>query len=235
MRLCASALLASALALSACDQGKPVIGGDQVRAYLLEHPEVIEEALAKLQVKRQAAADQQLRQSLVARRAELERDPRDFVAGNPDGKITIVEFFDYRCPYCKVARPEISKLLEANKDVRYVMKEYPILSPASEAAARAAIGAQAQGKYLPVHHALMSEQTLDETSIRRILAENGVDVQKALEVGTAAPVAKQLDDTRTLARETGVNGTPAFVIGDRMIAGWDPRQIAEALEAARKG
>ena len=235
MRRTVFALIAGALALSACGQGKPVVGGEQVRAYLLEHPEVIEEALVKLQTKRQAAADQQLRQSLVSMRTELERDPRDFVAGNPDGRITVVEFFDYRCPYCKVARPEIRKLIEANKDVRFVMKEYPILSPASEAAARAAIGAQAQGKYWPVHQALMAEQTLDDTSIKRILAENGVDVAKALEVGTAAAAAKQLEDTRALARTTGVNGTPAFVIGDKMIAGWDPQQITQALEAARKG
>jgi protein-disulfide isomerase len=231
-----SALIASVLlALAACSQSEPAaVTGEQVRAYLLENPEVIEEALGKLQEKRQAAADQALAKSLVSRRADLERDARDFVAGNPNGAITVVEFFDYRCPYCKVARPEIDKLLAANKDIRYVMKEYPILSAASEAAARAAIGAKAQGKYLPVHMALMAEQTLDDTSIKRILTENDVDVDKALAVGTGAAATKQLEETRALARDTRVNGTPAFVIGDRMIAGWSPQDITDAIEAARR-
>lgn len=222
-----------ALLLGACNRGGGV-GGDQVRAYLLEHPEVIEEAMTKLQEKRQAAADTQLRQALSRSRDALERDPRDYVAGNPNGKITVVEFFDYRCPYCKAARPAIAKLLAENKDIRFVMKEYPILSPASEAAARAAIGAKAQGKYWPVHEGLMAAQTLDEPTIMQVLQSNGVDLKTALEVGTGAQTTKLLDDVRQLARSTGVSGTPAFVIGQRMVAGWMPEDIQKAIQDARK-
>lgn len=236
MRFVAFLLLAPALLLAACGERTPgAVSGDQVRAYLLEHPEVIEEALGKLQEKRQAAADTQLKKLIADNRDKLERDPRDYVAGNPAGKVTIVEFFDYRCPYCKAARPEIEKLLAANKDVRYVLKEYPILSPASEAAARAAIGARQQGKYWPVHQALMSAQTLDEPTIDRVLKENGVDVPKAQAVAVDEATDAQLDDIRALARLTGVSGTPAFVIGGRMIAGWSPEEIEKALADARKG
>jgi protein-disulfide isomerase len=235
MRSFAFLLLVPALLLAACGERPSGVSGDQVRAYLLEHPEVIEEALGKLQERRQAAADTQLQKLIADNRDKLERDPRDFVAGNSNGKVTIVEFFDYRCPYCKAARPEIEKLLAANKDVRYVLKEYPILSPASEAAARAAIAARQQGKYWPVHQALMSEQTLDEATIDRVLKENGVDVAKAQATAVDEATDAQLDDVRSLARVTGVSGTPAFVIGGRMIAGWSPEDIQRAIADARKG
>jgi len=222
------------LCLAACEQREQaVITGEQVRAYLLENPEVVEEALTKLQQRRQAAADSQLRQALAQNRDKLERDPRDPVVGNPTGTITVVEFFDYRCPYCKVAVPQIEKLLEENDDVRLVLKEYPILSPASEAAARAALGAKAQGKYWPVHVALMAEQTIDDASIDRILSEHDVNVERAVRTGTSPAVNDQLDDIRNLARVSGVTGTPAFIIGDKVVAGWVPAEIERAIETLR--
>ena len=236
MRVVSFVVFAACLILAACGQGKPTVaGGEQVRAYMLEHPEVIEEAMTKLQEKRQAAADAELSKVLAASKKDLESDGRDFVAGNPDGKITMVEFFDYRCPYCKVSRPEIAKFLAANKDVRLVMKEYPILSPASEAAARAALGAKAQGKYWPVHEGLMGAQELNGPEIDRILAGAGVDLAKAKAVGTSAAATNQLEDIRALARATGVTGTPAFVIDDVLVPGWDPERIAKAVVDARKG
>ena len=227
LRRLAPLALLPILLLAACGQGgASSVTGEQVRAYLLENPEVIEEALNKLQEKRQADA-------VVKNRAALECDPRDYVHGNPNGKITIVEFFDYRCPYCKSAAPAIEKLLADNKDVRLVMKEYPILSPASEAAARAALGAQAQGKYWPVHMDLMAEQNLDDATIMRILRENGVDVPKAVATGTGPRSNDMLEDIRNLARTTGVSGTPAFVIGDKVVAGWIPEEVEKAIVAAR--
>ena len=234
------ALLAAVVALAVpavgCSQSTPgqAAAGDQIRAYILAHPEVIEEAIGKLQEKRQAAADTQLKAQLTANRAKIDRDPRDFVAGNPQGKITVVEFFDYRCPYCKAALPEITKLIESNKDVRLVFKEFPILSPISETAARAALGAKAQGKYWPVHQALLLEKNLDGATIDRILRENGVDVEKAHQEGAGKPVTDFLEETHALARTTGVTGTPAFIIGDKLVAGWVPADIQAGIEAARK-
>lgn len=232
-----SALLAflPALLLAACGQPAPgAAQGDQVRQYLLEHPEVIEEAMAKLQAKRQAAADSELTKLLSANKEKLERDPRDFVAGNPNGAVTVVEFFDYRCPYCKVASEGVDKLLAQNKDVRLVLKEYPILSPASEMAARAAIAAKAQGKYWPVHRALMAEQNLDAASIERILRANGIDMVKAEAVINAPATDAHIGDVRQLGRETRVSGTPAFLIGDRVVPGWAEDQVVDAIKAARK-
>ncbi|OYX31487.1 MAG: hypothetical protein B7Y99_10165 [Caulobacterales bacterium 32-69-10] len=247
MRLSILLAATAALALSAagCSQAAPgpkaasapsagAAAGDQIRAYILAHPEVIEEAIGKLQEKRQAAADTQLQQTLAANRAKIERDPRDYVAGNPQGKITVVEYFDYRCPYCKAALPGINKLIADNKDVRFVFKEFPILSPISETAARAAIAAKAQGKYMQVHEDLLAEKTLDAASIDRILRDNGVDVAKAHAYGAAQPVSDQLLETNTIARATGVNGTPAFVIGDKVVAGWVPEDIQAGIDAARK-
>lgn len=237
MRLVTALGLIAALALSTAACGKAqqaqVPAGDQIRSYLLEHPEIVEEAINKLQQKRQAAADAQIRQAVATSRAKLERDPRDYVAGNPNGKLTVVEFFDYRCPYCKAAMPEIEKLLSDNKDIRLVLKEFPILSPVSESAARAAIAAKAQGKYWPVHQAMLAERNLDEDAIQRILKDNGVDVNAAARVATAQPTSALIDDVHALARTTGVTGTPAFIIGDQMIAGWDPAKIQEAVKQAR--
>jgi protein-disulfide isomerase len=208
--------------------------GEQVRAYLLDHPEVLEEVADKLQSKRQASADALIKSALAQNKPAIERDSRDFVAGNPDGKITVVEFFDYRCPYCKAALPDINKLIATNKDVRFVLKEYPILSPTSEVAARAAMGAKAQGKYFEVHQALLNEKNLDDAAVDRILVASGVDAAKAKAAGASAAVDGYLTDTKALAKRTGVSGTPAFLIGDKMIAGWSMDQVQEAINAARK-
>jgi protein-disulfide isomerase len=238
MRLIPILAAAAALALTAAGCGQAAqqgaASGDQIRAYLLAHPEVIEEAFTKLQEKRQAAADTQLKQTLASNRTKIERDPRDFVAGNPQGPVTVVEYFDYRCPYCKAALPEINKLIAANKDVRFVFKEFPILSPISETAARAALGAKAQGKYMPVHEDLLAAANLDGAGIDRILADNGVDVEKAHQAGAAQSTTAMLEETHAIARAVGVTGTPAFVIGDKVIAGWAPADIQGAIEEQRK-
>jgi protein-disulfide isomerase len=230
-------LAAFALVTTACGQSPKqtaAANSDQIRSYILEHPEIIEEALGKLQAKRQAAADEQLRQAVAANRTKLVSDPRDYVAGNPNGKVTLVEFFDYRCPYCKAAVPELDKLIAANKDVRLVLKEFPILSDVSKSAARAAIAAKAQGKYWPVHQALLAEKNLDEAAILRILQENGVDPKQAAAVAEDKSTDAVLSDNLALAKATGVTGTPAFIIGDKMVSGWVPADIQAGIDAARK-
>ena len=243
MRLLTALLTAALLVLpsAGCSAGTPAPSaedkafGEKVRAYILEHPEVLEEAITKLQTTRETAAAKANEVALAANRQKVERDPRDFVAGNPQGKVTVVEFFDYRCPYCKMATGDLQKLIDGDKDLRVVMKEFPILSPVSDRAARAALGAKQQGKYWPVHTALMAEKNLDDAAIDRILTAHGVDVTKAKAYGATKEADAQIAEINALAKTTGVSGTPAFVIGDKLISGWDLEAVKAEIEAARKG
>ena len=144
-----------------------------MRAYLLEHPEVLEEAIQRLDEKRTAQATADQGKALAANRRALTADPRDPVAVAANGTITVVEFFDYRCGFCKSAAPEVLKLLQTEKDVRLVFKELPILPDAngrigvSERAARLALAARSSGKYVAVHRDLMAERALDDAGSAR--------------------------------------------------------------------
>ncbi len=246
-RLRAPALLLSALAVlalpvAACHaQESPadVAFGKRVRAYLLAHPEVLQEAFERLQAKADADKASGAREAIVARREMLERDPRDPVLGNPQGAVTVVEFFDDRCPFCKAAEPDLEKLLAANPDVRLVLKEFPILDAEdqthiSEDAARAAIAANAQGKYGPVHRALLGQKHLDEDGITAILQANGVDIAAAKPVQASIATTTQIADARALARALGIDGTPAFIVGDQMVAGAQMDLLRAAVAQARK-
>ncbi len=235
------AVLAAALCLSGCNlvQNDKAFG-ERVRVYLINHPEVIEEALTHLQQKQVAEAASLTRSKIGENRAALIADPRDFVAGNPKGAITVVEFFDYRCGYCKAAQPEIEQLLAQNRDVRLVLKEFPILPDrdgrlgVSLRAARAALAAGAQGKYVAVHTALMAQKTLDDDAINAVLAANGLNPGAIKASGEADAVTDHLTATHTLGNAIGVQGTPAFIIGETMIAGADIEALKAAIEDARR-
>ncbi len=237
--LCALAL---SLSLAACSQpgGKSAANeddfGKQVHAYLLKHPEVIEEASAKLNEARRLQAVAQTSEVIKAKTAALERDPRDFVA-NPDGKVTVVEFFDYRCPYCKAALPDLQTLIRDNTDVRFVFKEFPILPDSdgkigvSLRAARAAMAAIPAGKYAQVHDQLMASKPLDDAGIDRVMKANGLDPAKAV---AATVYDEHLDQVRDLAMAINAQGTPAFVVGTTLIEGNRMDQLAAAIAEARK-
>ena len=242
MRLPAILLTAvSCLALSGCGlvQNEKAFG-DRVRAYLISHPEVIEEAITKLQEKQAADATAATKGKIAESRDALERDSRDFVAGNPKGTITVVEFFDYRCGYCKAAQPEVLALLTANPDVRLVFKEFPILPDqngrlgVSLQAARAALAAGAKGKYQAVHEGLMAEKVLDDAIIAKVLTANGLDPAAIKAAGEADPVTEHLTAVHDLGGSIGVRGTPAFIVGDVMIAGADIQALKRAIEDARE-
>jgi protein-disulfide isomerase len=203
--------------------------GKKVRAYLLAHPEVIEEAIQALQTKRDAETASLARKAISQHVAELTQRAGDPTLG--DGPVTVVEFFDYRCSYCKAAAPHIPEMVSGHKAIRLVFKDYPILSQISDTAARAALAAARQGKYVPVHLALMAEKSLDEAAIDRILTEKGVNLDQAHKDMKSPEVEKQLDDNRTLAKAIGVDGTPSFVIGQKMIGGFLEDGILAAVKA----
>ncbi len=227
-----AALCASALALSACDRASDDAFGERVRAYLLENPEVIEEAVQKLGEKREMEAAQAAVSAIEANRAALEQDPRDFVA-NPNGAITLTEFFDYRCGYCKIAAPEIQEIIDNNPDVRVVFKEFPIFGEQSDETAAIMLTDQAKAKTLELHERLMAEKSLDDAAVDRHLKAVGIDPAAAREAAKAPAIQKQIADTHELAQTLGINGTPAFIIGDRLVSGADMESVKAAIVNAK--
>jgi protein-disulfide isomerase len=206
--------------------------GNRVRAYLLAHPEVLQEAADRLQAKTDAAEAAALRKGeaeLPSLRRAVERDPRDFVA-NPGGKITVTEFYDYRCPHCVDAAPAVLGLIRSNPDVRFVFKEMPIFGPTSEHAARAALELRADGgDYVALYGRLMRTQPLDDAAIDRIAANMGVKDGE-----TRSPAeTRQLADTAALFNKLGLDGTPAFIVGDTIIPGEDMDAVNAAVARLR--
>lgn len=220
-----SALAADPLTPAQADAVKAL-----VRQVLRDNPELVMEALQTLEVKQQAEQAENAKKMIAASRASLERDPADPVLGNPNGDVTIVEFFDYRCPYCKQVADTVTKVIKADGKVRLVLKEYPILGPQSVQASLAALAAQRQGKYAELHDALMAHRgTIDDATIERLATAAKLDVAR-LKADMDSPELKQrLQAVLLQGREIGANGTPAFVIGDRMIPG---AVDADALKAA---
>jgi protein-disulfide isomerase len=209
-----------------------------IGAYLRAHPEVIVEALNALEAREQAAAEERVATTLATRRAELVSDPDSFVAGNPVGDVTIVEFFDYRCPYCKRIHPVIVELLDGDRGIRFVYKEWPILGPDSVFAARLAIAAGKRGKYKAVHDALMSARgELTADAALALAASVGLDAE-ALKQDVAAQTAEVdaiFKRNYDLAAALDITGTPGFVVGETVIHGADPDALAAAIAEAREG
>jgi len=227
-------LLACSLLLGGCQKAFDAVMGDQVRGYLLAHPELLEEMAAKLQEKNLVQQAEDASKAISANRAALERDPRDVVF-NPGGRITVVEFFDYRCGYCKTIAPEVAALVRDNPDVRLVLKEFPIFGGASDLAARTALTPAGRAGGLAFHQALMEERTLNEASITRLAAAAGVRSEAIAAALRDEAITRQLADTRQLAQNLRIEGTPAFVVGDRLIPGADMDALKTAIEDARRG
>jgi protein-disulfide isomerase len=231
----AASLALTGMLLGACAPAKPDKAfGEKVRAYLLEHPEVLLEVSAKLEQKQAAKTAETGRKAIGQYRQAIERDPRDFVA-NPNGSVTVTEFFDYRCGYCKQAAPEIVKLIQENPDVRFVFKDFVIFGHDSEVAARLFLGAKDQGKDLALHQALMAEKSLDEAAALRIATGLGIDVAKARAVGGSQATTQHLADTHGLATALAIEGTPAFIVGDQLIPGADMNALKLAIAQAKAG
>lgn len=218
--------------------------GAKVRAYLLKHPEVIEEAVNALQAKKEEAAikaaekalndgQRVLKQDASARQA-LERDPRDFVH-NPNGRITVTEFFDYRCAHCINAAPQVLQIIKENPDVRFVFKEMPIFGETSEHAARAAIAVKnSGGDYLGLYKAFMSSRGLNAEMVDQAAKAQGADMEKAEQGAAREKADQQLEDVNKLAKKLSVNGTPTFIIGDVIVPGEDMDAVRAAIIQARK-
>jgi protein-disulfide isomerase len=208
----------------------------RVRDYLLKNPEVIMEALQVLQERQRAAEAKNLKRTIAERSAEILNDPDAPVAGNPSGDATLVEFFDYNCPYCRRVAPTVSGLIADDADLRVVYKEIPILGPGSQFAARAALAARNQGGYVPFHEALMTARQVSEDNVMDIARQVGLDVGR-LERDMADPaIEAAIQRNLELASALGITGTPSFVIGDQVVPGAVDRATLEGLiTRARRG
>jgi len=233
-------ILAATFALALPEQSlSQEISDDRIKALVAEaireNPELVLEALQALEA-RQAEAQAATAASVLAEeRGTLDRDPNAPVLGNPDGDVTIVEFFDYNCPYCKRAMPEINALLAEDTNVRLVLREWPILSEGSVLAARAALASRQQGKYAEMHDALMTMRgKVEAEAVLRIAGEVGLDVEK-LKVDMQSPeVEEHIATSMRLAEALGFNGTPSFVVGDQLIPGFvEKPELLDAVTAAR--
>ena len=208
-----------------------------VRDYLIANPGVIADALEVLQERQHAAERARSKAALAEHRNALVASADDPVLGPDDASVTMVEFFDYQCPYCKRMTDAVMALLEQDADLRIVFKEFPILGEASVLASRAALAAAKQGKYAEFHIALMAgrgEPT--EAGIARTAETVGLDVARLFADMKAPDIEAIVRANRRLAQAIGVTGTPAFVIGDELVPGAvDPARLRELIDKARAG
>jgi protein-disulfide isomerase len=191
-----------------------------VKDYLVTNPELLLEVQSALETK-MAKDEAEKTKALVADNAkDLYRHADAPVAGNPDGDITVVEFFDYNCGYCKRGFSEVAKLIESDKNVRFVFKEFPILRDESEQASRVALAARMQGKYWEVHRELIGNKGLVNEAVALKAAENlGLDMAKLKTDMNSPEVKGEIERVKALAKKMGINGTPHFLVGDRAIGG----------------
>lgn len=213
--------------------------GQEVRRYLMENPEVIVEVIRELE-KRQAEAKTTGDATLIAANADrIFHDGISWVGGNPEGDVTIVEYSDYRCPYCRRARAEVEDLLRKDGNIRFILKEYPILGPDSTFASKVAVSALRNlgpEAYAKVHDALMEYNgPWNEKAMRRLLAHIGVDADKVLTGMEDPAVEEHLGRILAEGRKLGIDGTPTFIIGDTFVRGYAPEEaIARIVEDVRK-
>ncbi len=207
-----------------------------IREYLMRNPEVILDAVESLEQKRSDEARQAAKSVLADRRDEVLNDPESPVAGNPQGDVTIVEFFDYRCPYCKQVEPTLTQLRHDDAKLRLVYKELPILGPDSVVAAHAALAARKQGKYDQLHEVLMrSRGTLDEATVLKLAGDAGLDTARLKADMKSPDIEKIIARNVQLAHALGITGTPGFVVGNQLVPGAVDLETLRTLVAeARK-
>lgn len=236
----ASPVLAQGFDLSNMTEDQKAAFGAAVRDYLLENPQVIMDAVAKLedmQAQEQVANDAALVQTHME---ALVNDGYSWVGGNPDGDFTIVEFMDYRCGYCRKAQPEVSELIEKDGNIRLIIKEFPILGDASVLSSRFAVATQivaGNDAYEQVHEALIAlDGQPGDAQLQRMAETLGLDYAAIKAEMDSAEVTRRITETRALAQAMQISGTPSFVFGKEMVRGYAPlaamEQIVEQGRAA---
>jgi len=204
-----------------------------IRSYLLEHPEVMQDVMAELEKRQQAADAEKHRAAVVENKATLFTSPHQVVLGNPQGDVTMVEFFDYNCGYCKRALPDMLTLLKTDSNLKFVLKEFPVLGEGSVEAAHVAVAARMQDttgkKYIEFHQKLLGGRgPADKARALAVAKEVGFDMARIEKDMSSDEVKRTIDEDMKLADALGVNGTPSYVVGGEVVVG------AVGLDALRE-
>lgn len=199
-----------------------------VRDYILEHPEILPQAMENL-ARRESA------RQLSGVRAEVEKPFPGAVLGNPDGKVTLVEFTDFACGFCRQSVADVEALIAAHPDLRVVVRELPILSPESADAARMALAAAEQGRYAAFHHAMFAAGRPEAATIDAAARAAGLDMARAKAAIADPRIETELKRNLQLAQQLGFSGTPSWIAGDHVISGAVGKdRLSRAIESARK-
>lgn len=207
-----------------------------LREALQRDPTILREALAALEQAEERSRREAQRDAIRAQRAALFENPDDPIRGNPRGDVTIVEFFDVRCPYCKRLHGEMAELLRRDRNLRVILKDLPILGPQSVVAARALLAAQRQGRHAELHDALMRlSGPPTEAAIRAEARRLGLDADRLFRDMEDPAIQRRIEANLALARALHIEGTPALVIGERLIPGAIPAEEIARLVAEERG
>ncbi len=191
-----------------------------VHDYIMAHPDLLISALRLAEDKLHKDDEVRASKEIATHHAEVFDDPATPAAGNPHGNVTLVEFFDYRCPYCKQVEPSLEAMLKQDPQLRLVYKEFPILGPVSLTAARAALAARTQGKYDAFHNAMMTARgNITDDTVYRVAGDVGLDVDRLKRDMGSPEISAALKSNLKLADALDIHGTPAFVIGDKVVPG----------------
>jgi protein-disulfide isomerase len=200
-----------------------------VKDILIANPEVMLEVQNALEARMDKIQTERMAVALKENANELFRPAGSPVAGNPKGDLPVIEFFDYNCGYCKKAFTEVASFVDKDKKTRFILKEFPILSKGSEEASRVALAAKMQGKYWEFHRAMLeSTGQANEATALKTAEKLGLDMARLKRDMGSAEVKKEIEETRALAAKMGIQGTPHFIVGDKIIPG-APENLAELL------
>ncbi|MCE5972936.1 DsbA family protein [Sinirhodobacter sp. WL0062] len=213
--------------------------GEAVKAYLMENPEVLVEAIGVLEERQQAVEVQNDKVLVQTNAKELFDDGYSWIGGNPEGDLTIVEFMDYRCSYCRKAYTEVEELLAKDGKIRFIVKEFPILGQESDLSARFAVAVKqlaGDETYKKVHDELIAFRgSVTLESLARLADEHGVDKDDVLKRMNEEEVTAVLRANHQLAERMKISGTPAFVIGGEMLRGYAPLKTMQQIVADQRG
>ncbi len=243
-------ILASALILSACGDSNTATTASKsassatqltkadvekiIRGYLISNPEVLMEAQQAFEKKQRARQKAKATESIKGNAKALFHSPMSPIGGNKNGNVVVVEFFDYNCPYCRQSAKQLNSFVEEDKNVKVIYKEFPIFGGASEQAAKAALASKAQGKYKEFHEALLAgKKRLTPSAIFAKAKEVGLDVEKLKKDMNSDEVKKEIAEVAKLANELGIQGTPAYLVGDNLIPG-APQNLVERMKKHAK-